>query len=153
MALVGSAASAMIAAALMALTAVFSAFSAGRLLRIVALLTGDTGVRALDWAHTISGAIARVLLVSGIVVGLAIALFFSIYAWRILQGTGRARWIALAAVLVGSGTALTVEPILGALFMLASIISVVLAFLPSSQAWFVHRRGLSSPPPATVTSS
>lgn len=141
--LIVSAIFAMIAAMLMALTALFSAFSAGRLLRVIAWLTNDTDIRILEWAHGISAGLSRLILVCGALLGVAIAVFFGIYAWRILRGTGRARWIALAAVICGSIIALPIEPLLSALFLVASFISVVLAFLPAAHAWFAHRRELN----------
>ncbi|MGY5764663.1 hypothetical protein ACXET9_05625 [Brachybacterium sp. DNPG3] len=143
-ALIFSAVAAMLAAFLMALTVLLSAFGAGRTLRVIAWLTDDTGIRALEWVHTISSGIAGLIMLVGTLLGLAIAAVFGIYAWRVLRGTGRARWVALAAVVCGSFTALPVEPLLGALFLLVSGTSVLLAFLPASRTWFAHRRALRS---------
>jgi hypothetical protein len=71
-----------------------------------------------------------------------------VYAWRILVGRGRARWVAVGALVVALYLGLPFSPLLVALFELFGLASVVFAFLPRSTGWFALRKreAMARPP-------
>ncbi|GAA3833213.1 hypothetical protein KACC15558_07590 [Brevibacterium ammoniilyticum] len=121
------------------------AVSGGRTLRSVGWMLrgigGTTGEESITAAADISAGIANVVVGVGIVVGLVVIAAFAVYSWRVLVGRGRARWVALIALIVSLFVLTPLSPMLVAGFQLCAIASLVFAFLPRSSAWFRHRRG------------
>src|SRR5699024_8239801 len=120
------------------------AFTGGgtfRLLGWVVPRVGDlTDTTAASSAGDAPPGIAAVTVAIGSAVGLVVVAGFTAYAWRLIVGHGRARWVALACL----GSAFIVmsplNPLLISCFLLFGTASVVLAFLPRSSAWFARAR-------------
>ncbi|WP_140954950.1 hypothetical protein [Brevibacterium sp. 2SA] len=134
----------LIAPLFIALAVIVMAVTGGRTLRAAGFalrqLGGSTGAEAVTSVGDVSTALANALVVVGIIVGLIVIVAFVVYAWRLLVGRGRARWIALAALIVSLFVLTPLSPILVTGFQLFGAASLVFAFLPRSSAWFAHRR-------------
>ncbi|GAA1625562.1 hypothetical protein GCM10009700_11850 [Brevibacterium sanguinis] len=134
----------LIAPLFIALAVIVMAVTGGRTLRAAGFalrqVGGSTGAEAVTAVGDMSTALANALVVVGIIVGLIVVVAFVVYAWRLLVGRGRARWIALAALIVSLFVLTPLSPILVTGFQLFGVTSLVFAFLPRSSAWFAHRR-------------
>lgn len=75
-----------------------------------------------------------------VVAGVVVMTGFASYAWRMLVGTGRARWVALVCLALGFFVITPLSPLLIGGFLLLGTLSVVFAFLPDSSAWFAQQR-------------
>ncbi|WP_157689079.1 hypothetical protein [Brevibacterium siliguriense] len=126
------------------LALIVAAFTGGRVLRVLGWVLnriGDsTEVAGVSVAGDITELLARVILVVGGVAGVVVMIGFAAYAWRMLVGTGRARWVALAYLALGLFVITPLSPLLISGFELLGILSVVFAFLPRSSAWFEQQR-------------
>jgi len=120
----------------MAVTGGRSLRGLGRVLSIV----GDSAeVEAISTVGDISTGAAQALVGVGSVAAFLVILAFAVYSWRVLVGRGRARWLALAALVFSGFVTGPFNPILTALFILFGAASLVCAFLPRSTAWFRDR--------------
>jgi hypothetical protein len=147
-----SAVLAVIAPLFIVLAMVLTALGEGRFLRWggqgLTKAGEESGIDALGTAGTIATVLSWVIIGTGIVIGLAVIIAFAVYAWRILVGRGRARWVAVGALVVALYLGLPFSPLLVALFELFGLASVVFAFLPRSTGWFALRKreAMARPP-------
>ena len=120
------------------------AFTGGRTFRLLGWMLrgmGDlTDTTALSWAGDASTGIATVIVGIGTAIGLVVVAGFTAYAWRLVVGHGRARWVALACLGLAFMVMTPLNPLLISCFLLSGTASVVLAFLPRSSAWFARAR-------------
>lgn len=127
---------------LLALT--IAAFTGGRVLRVLGWALhgiGDsTEAAGVSAAGDVTAFLANVILFVGVVAGVVVMIGFSTYAWRMLVGTGRARWVALVCLALGFLVITPLSPLLIGGFLLLGTLSVVFAFLPDSSAWFAQQR-------------
>src|SRR5699024_7129742 len=128
------------------------AFTGGRTFRLLGWMLREVGdltdATALSWAGDASTGIATVIVAIGSAVGLVVVAGFTAYAWRLVVGHGRARWVALACLGSAFIVMTPLNPLLISCFLLFGTASVVLAFLPRSSAWFARaRRTERSPGP------
>jgi hypothetical protein len=126
------------------LALVVAALTGGKVMRTLGKVLhsiGDEGnVAGVSAAGDIAAFTADVILTVGVVVGLAVMIGFAAYAWRVLVGRGRARWVALVCLGLGFFVVTPLSPLLVGGFLLLGTLSVVFAFLPRSSAWFAARR-------------
>ena len=120
------------------------AFTGGRTFRLLGWMlrgVGDlTDTAALSWAGDASTGIATVIVAIGTAIGFVVVAGFTVYAWRLVVGHGRARWVALACLGLAFMVMTPLNPLLISCFLLLGTASVVFAFLPRSSAWFARAR-------------
>ena len=120
------------------------AFTGGRTFRLLGWMLrgmGDlTDTTALSWAGDASTGIATVIVGIGTAIGLVVVAGFTAYAWRLVVGHGRARWVALACLGLAFMVMTPLNPLLISCFLLLGTASVVFAFLPRSSEWFARAR-------------
>ncbi|GAA2104640.1 MULTISPECIES: hypothetical protein [Brevibacterium] len=128
---------------------IMMATTSGRTLRMLGFLLQSAGstteAEALTTAGEVSSGLAQVILAVGITMGVVVIAAFALYAWRVLAGRGRARWIALAALVLAFFLVTPLSPILMTCFLLLGTASVVCAFLPRASAWFARHRTFAGP--------
>jgi hypothetical protein len=125
---------------------IMMATTSGRTLRMLGYLLRSAGsaaeAEALATAGEVSSGLAQVILGVGITMGVLVIAAFALYAWRVSAGRGRARWVALAALVLAFFLVTPLSPILMTCFLLLGTASVVCAFLPRASAWFARHRTL-----------
>ncbi|WP_029090305.1 hypothetical protein [Brevibacterium album] len=134
----------LIAPVFIVIAVVTLAVSGGRSLRILGFMLQRAGSAAEAEAITATGEVstglANLLVGLGIAAGVLVIAAFAVYVWRVLTGRGRARWIALAAMVLAFFFVTPLSPVLSGCFLLVGAASLVCAFMPRSTAWFARER-------------
>ncbi|GAB3622600.1 hypothetical protein GCM10027418_06820 [Mariniluteicoccus endophyticus] len=111
---------------------------------VTAEVARATRLDLVSWASMLLEGTSAAVLVVGALACLLVLIAFGLYAERVLNGRGRARFVALAA-LVLLVPLLAVSRVWAPLALVLAASSIVLAMLPRSGVWFGRRRVVAPP--------